>query len=243
MPWTNLPLPFSPADFIALAMLIAAWIGLGWRIENAAAKSASMTVLMAGFRREWMHQMVTRTPRIFDAQMLGHLRQGAAFFASATMLAIGGGLALVGNTEPLRRVARDLSGIEAPTSLWEIKLIVILLLISSAFLRYVWSHRLFGYTAVLISAVPNDPEDPSSMARADQAADMSILAARAFNRGMRTTYFALASCAWLLGAVPLMVAVGATIAMLLRREFASNARAALLALPPPGARNSAPTQM
>ncbi len=208
---------------------------MGWHIENPPKSRISVSCLMAAFRREWMVQMVTREPRIFDAQMIGHLRQGAAFFASATMLAIGGGLALVGNTEPLRMVAATLTLGDSPALLWEVKVILIVLLISSAFLKYVWSHRLFGYTAVLMSAVPNDLTHPDCNARAAQAADLLILASRGFTRGMRTTYFALAACAWLIGPEALGLATAATIAMLWRREFASNARAALL-------RNPAPTK-
>ena len=233
MIWSSLAQLFTPFDAAALIFLLAAWVTMAWRIENPPKNHPSVSFLMAQFRRDWMEQMITRDPRIFDAQMIGHLRQGAAFFASATMLAIGGGLALVGNTEPLNTVAATLTLGDSPALLWEIKLILILLLISSAFLKYVWSHRLFGYTAVLMSAVPNDPTHPDCAHRADQAGQILILASRAFTRGMRTTYFALAACAWLLGPTALVAATLATLTMLWRREFSSNAREALLSTPNP----------
>ena len=109
---------------------------------------------------------------------------------------------------------------------------IALVLMSIAFLRYVWALRLFGYTTVLMGAVPNDPDAPDTAPRADQAAELGILAARAFTRGMRTTYFALASAAWLLGPVAMIIASCATVLMLWRREFASHAREALLRVPP-----------
>lgn len=223
---------FRPLDFYAVALLFACWIGISWRIEHPSAAKPSVSVLMVQYRRMWMEQMVTRQPRIFDAQMMGHLRQGAAFFASASMLAVGGGIALIGNTDQLRSVARDLTQREDPVLVWEIKLILLLLLISMAFLRYVWALRLFGYTTVLMGAVPNDIKNPDVAARAAQAADVGILAARAFTRGMRTTYFALASAAWLLGPTAMIIAAAATVLMLWRREFASHAREALLRVPP-----------
>ena len=148
------------------------------------------------------------------------------------MLAVGGGIALIGNTDQLRSVARDLTQRDDPVLVWEIKLILLVLLISNAFLRYVWALRLFGYTTVLMGAVPNDPDAPDTISRTEQAADVGILAARAFTRGMRATYFALASAAWLLGPIPMIVASAATVIMLWRREFASNAREALLRVPP-----------
>ena len=60
---------------------------------------------------------------------------------------------------------------------------------------------------------------------AAKAGEIGVLAARAFTRGMRTTYFALASAAWLLGPWALIAATLATVAMLWRREFTSASRA------------------
>jgi len=179
-----------------------------------------------------MHHMVTREPRVFDAQLVGNLRQGTAFFASATMIAIGGGLALVGNAEQLVGLANDLTLDNAPAIVWEIRLVVVLLFLSNSFLKFVWAHRLFGYCSILMGAVPNDPDAPTSYARAKQAAEINITAARSYNRAMRAIYFALAAAAWLLGASVLILASIITVAVLWRREFASQSREVLLSVPP-----------
>jgi uncharacterized membrane protein len=175
-----------------------------------------------------MRHLVTRQPRIFDANILSTLRQGTTFFASASMIIIGGGLALIGNTERLLGLAEDLTLETAPAVVWELKILAILLLVANAFLKFVWSHRLFGYCAVIMAAVPNDPGDPDAQPRAAQAAEINITAARSFNRGMRSLYFALGGLAWLIGAIPLIVASGITVFVLWRREFASNSRRALI---------------
>ena len=107
--------------------------------------------------------MAARDVRIFDAQVLNGLRQGTAFFASATMLATGGVLALIGNADKLIDVADDLSLQPVAEVVWEIKLFLTLLLVTNAFLKFVWAHRLFGYCAVLMAAVPNAPEDPQCL--------------------------------------------------------------------------------
>ena len=232
MTWSALLSTFSPLDFIALAILAFGWLGIGWRIENPNASRASVSVLMEMYRREWMVNMVTREPRVFDAQLIGNLRQATSFFASATMIAIGGGLALIGNTDRLAGIAADFTLENAPAIVWEIKILVVLLFLANAFLKFVWSHRLFGYCSVLMAAVPNDPNAPTAMPRAGQAAEINITAARSFNRGMRATYFALASVAWLLGPVPLILAAVLTAAILWRREFASRSREFLLATIP-----------
>ncbi len=172
--------------------------------------------------------MVTRQPRIFDAQTLLTLREGTSFFASATMIAIGGGLAAIGNSDQLMGLANQITLESDPAIVWEIKLLVILVFLVNAFLKFVWSHRLFGYCAVLMAAVPNDPEDPNAQPRAAKAATVNISAARSFNRGLRSVYFAMGSAAWLLGPAAFLGATVVTCAVLWRREFASQSRAALM---------------
>jgi len=180
------------------------------------------------YRRRWMVQFVDRNARIFDGQIIGNLRQGTSFFASACMIAIGGGLALIGNTDKLRAVAQDLTPHAPPQVVWEVKLIIILIFAANAFLKFVWSHRLFGYCSVLMAAVPNDPSDPVALPRAAKAAEINITATKSFNRGLRAVYFGIAALAWLIGALPLLLATLFTLGVVLRREFASQSRAVLL---------------
>ncbi len=224
--------PFTPADAAAVAALLAAWLGIGWRIEHPSSARPSVSQLMVRYRREWMVQLVTREPRIFDSQVLTNLREGISFFASAVMIAIGGGLALMGDPTSLAAFVPDLGQGAATTDadeVWRIKLALSLLLLVSAFLAFVWSHRLFGYCAVVMASVPNDVDDPTALPRAAKAAEINITAARSFNRGLRAVYFAMAALAWLAGALPLAVATLVTCVVLWRREFASNSRQVLLA--------------
>ncbi|WP_170361859.1 DUF599 domain-containing protein [Ruegeria arenilitoris] len=232
MTWIERALVFSPLDYAAIVLLFCAWQWIGWRIDNPSPRKNSVTMMMDDFRRNWMHEMVTRQPRMFDAQMVGTMRQGSTFFASTTMIAIGGGLALLGNTERLAGVAQDLAIGSAPALVWEIKILIVLAFLSNAFLKYVWAHRLFGYCGVLMAAVPNDPEDPQAYPRAAQAAEICVTAARSFNRALRATYFALASVTWILGPVALIIGTTVTFGVLYRREFASHSRSILMDLPP-----------
>ncbi len=231
MIWTDRLGHFATLDIVALAGLILCWLWIGWRIESPRPGAPSVSALMNRQRQDWMIQMVTRQPRMFDAQVINIMRQGTAFFASATMVVIGAGLALIGNPEPLQMVAGELARATTPHIVWEIKLLPILIFLANAFLKFVWAHRLFGYCAIIMAGVPNDPEDPAAYPRADQAAQVSINGARAFNKGMRAVYFALAATAWLAGALPLIAATLITLAMLYRREFASRSREILLQTP------------
>jgi uncharacterized membrane protein len=219
---------FGLSDGIALTVIVSAWLGLGYFIENPPASRPSVSLLMQEYRREWMRQFVTRQPRIFDASMIDSLRQSTAFFASASMIAIGGAVAMIANPAAVRGVAMDLT---LPTASLAIEMRVLLVVgfLSNALLKFIWAHRLFGYCSIMMAAVPNDHTDPVANHRAAQAAELNITAAKSFNRGMRSIYFALGSLAWLFGAYALIGAALLTAAVLFRREFASTSREVMIA--------------
>jgi uncharacterized membrane protein len=175
-----------------------------------------------------MRQMVAREVRIFDAQTIGTLRQSTAFFASTCVIAIGGTLALIGNADQVAGLAADLTDASAPQIVWELKLLVIVFFLTNAFLKFVWSNRLFGYCSVVMGAAPNDSSDPKAGLFAHKAAELNIAAARSFNRGLRAIYFGLAAVAWLAGPEMLGLAVIVTSCVIWRREFASQSRKVLL---------------
>lgn len=218
---------FSLLDGLAVIYLIAAWGILGYVIENPPKKRVSTSVLVADYRREWMVHMITRKPRIFDATVLATLREGTSFLASACLIAIGGGLAAISNAERLSGVARDLA-IDAPKIIWEVKILLALFFITNAFLKFIWSNRLFGYCGVVMASVSNDEADPQALPRAHKAGELNITAARAFNAGIRGIYFALGALSWLLGPVGLLVGGSLVIFIMLRREFASTSRRILM---------------
>ena len=220
--------PFGPPDLAALGFALSLWLGIGWTIENPPAWRVSVCKLMERYRRDWMAEFVTRQPRIFDATMIDNLRQGTAFFASASMIALGGGIALIGNPGMLSAIARDLT---LPTEMagLQMRVALVVFFLANALLKFVWAHRLFGYCAILMAAVPNDTNHPDAAHRAGQAAEINITGAKSFNRGLRSIYFALGSLGWLIG--PWGLAAGAAViaALLIRRDFASTSRQIMLA--------------
>ncbi len=219
--------PFGLPDAIALAITLLTWLIIGWFVEHPPKSRPSVSLLMQTYRREWMVQFVSRDPRIFDGAMIDNLRQGTAFFASTSIIAIGGGVALMGNPTVLVGLARDLT-LPADATGFQLRVLLVISFLANALLKFIWSNRLFGYCAIMMASAPNDPADPLALHRAGQAAEINITAARSFNRGLHSIYFALGSLAWLLGPYALVAATAVTAVLLVRREFASASRQIIL---------------
>ncbi|WP_374391243.1 DUF599 domain-containing protein [Tabrizicola sp.] len=217
-------------DLAMLALLVLAWLGSGWISEHPPRSRPSVSWAMEDYRRDWMRTFVTRQPRIFDATLIDSLRQGTAFFASACMIAIGGGVAVIGNAAAVQRLAEELPLASGPDV--AVKMLPVIAFLANALLKFVWAHRLFGYCSILMAAVPNDPGDPLSFHRAGQAAEINITAAKSFNRGLWSIYYALAALGWLLGPWGLLAGTALATGILLRREFASHSREVILSREP-----------
>jgi uncharacterized membrane protein len=214
-------------DLAMVGLLVLAWLLSGWFSEHPPASRPSVSWLMEEYRRDWMKTFVTRQPRIFDATLIDSLRQGTAFFASACMIAIGGGIAVIGNAAAVQRLTDELP-IDGTGPDVAVKMLPVIAFLANALLKFVWAHRLFGYCSILMAAVPNDPGDPLAFHRAGQAAEINISAAKSFNRGLRSIYFALAAIGWLLGPWGLLIGTALATAIMIRREFASVSRRVIL---------------
>lgn len=224
-----LPVFLTLWDVAALAMFALCWFGMTFAVETKRKRAPSTANIMAQYRLRWMEQMLQRDPRIMDSALLGHLRSGAAFFASGCMIAIGGAAALLGQVDRVVTLAQDLGDVvDITRAASEAKILFILLLLVSAFLRFVWSHRLFGYCAILMGAIGRDPEDAENLRLVRKAGQLNVYAGRSFNRGLRQIYFTLAALAWFVGPQAFLLATLATAAILYRREFLSDSRTALL---------------
>ena len=218
---------FAPLDWIALALFLGLWVAIGYGIESPPGDRTSVTAMMKAMRMAWMREFANRENRIFDSQILGNLRQGTAFFASTMIIAIGGVLGFASNAAALRAAA-SLLGADEPVAAAQVKLLLVALILTNAFLRFVWANRVFGYCSVVMGAVPEPSEkEPNMHSIARQAGALNVQAALNFNRGLRALYFALAGLAWLAGPWALMVATGFATYTLLRREFASHTHAIL----------------
>ena len=208
---------------MAFVWFWTAWVGYRIYADHGPAKARSVSAIMRGYRKDWMATMVRRENRIVDSGILGNLLNGVAFFASATIFAIGGLCAAMGASEEALRILQGFSWTkETSAAAWELKLLLLLVIMVYAFFKFAWSFRLYNYTAVLIGATPLNREDMAGTPIvAARAAGVANLAASHFNQGLRAYFFALAALAWLINPGLFMAATTWVVYVIYRREFHS----------------------
>lgn len=218
-------------DIAALSVFLAVWIGFNVVVDHSPLRYRTLSGLMAHRRREWMTVLAEREVRIVDATILAGLQQGAAYFGTVSMLAIGGCFAALGATEQALQLFRDLPVLDPVSrALFDLKLAGLTLIFVYAFFKFGWAYRLFNYCSILIGAVqqPGEAGHEARRAQALRAGRMNILAGKHFTAGQRSLFMALAYLGWFVGPASFIVSTLAVIAVLVRRQFFSNARKLLL---------------
>ena len=218
-------------DFITLGFFLFCWLAFDLVIDHSMLGFRSLSGLMAHKRREWMLTMAARDLRMIDTAILNGLQQGAAFFGSASILAIGGSFALLGATDQVLQIYRDVQLSSAlPRGLWETKVLGLMVIFVYAFFKFAWSYRLFNYCSILIGAVPHRAEGNEAAMRkaALKAADMNINASRHFTSGLRGIFFALAYLGWFIGPWFLAPSTLFVVGVLTRRQYFSKSRQILV---------------
>jgi len=233
-------------DVWALLFFAASWLTYHFTVETSKNHEGSLNSRMNQYRLRWMMQMRNREVRIVDTQIMASLQSGTAFFASTSLIALGGAATLLRATDEVLKVFRDLPfGLATSRSVWEIKATGLALIFGYAFFKFSWSYRLFNYAAILLGATPSahSPDVANRNLMTLRAAQMNIVAGRHFNRGQRAFFFALAYLGWFIGPVVFCAMTGAVLAVMWMRQYHSDALNAVMFQMPGGAqRDSAESQ-
>jgi uncharacterized membrane protein len=221
---------FSTLDLVALVWFVAAWAGYAVLIEATPHGRQGLNALMHRYRDVWMHRMLARDMRMMDGQVIAALQNGTAFFASTSLIAIGGALTLLRSTEELLTIVAALPfGASTSRIAWEIKVMGIVIIFIYAFFKFAWSYRLYNYVAIMLGAAPpaEDKDKPEAIEFAHRTALVITDAGRHFNRGQRAFFFALGYLGWFIGPLPLIVTTAGVVAVMWRRQFTSDSRRAV----------------
>ena len=215
---------FSTVDYIALAFFALAWFAYWAAVELTPAARSGLNPLMDAHRRGWMEQTVVRENRIVDTTILASLQNGTAFFASTSLFAVGGVLALLQSTETALSLFEDLPfGLATSRVAWEVKVIGLAVIFVYAFFKFAWAYRLSNYCAILIGAAPpcSDLSAAGNEVYIERLARIANQMGHHFNRGLRAYFFALAALGWFIHPVLFILACTWVLIVLYRRDFRS----------------------
>ena len=223
-------------DLAAPLIFLLCWTGYVGLADGPLAAGRSLMSRIHEHREIWMRRMLMRENRIVDMQVIIILTQSNAFFASSSVLIVGGALAMLGAREQAMAVLAELPfATHTPPVLWELKVLLVLSVFVYAFFKFTWSLRQFNYLAILIGAAPPPASagSPESAVYAHNAALVASRAAEHFNKAMRSFYFGLAAISWFLQPVLFMVLSALVVLVVYRREFRSHTLQALGAVGEP----------
>ena len=79
----------------------------------------SLNRRMNGYPRPVDERMLTREVRIIDTQIMASLQNGTAFFASTSLIAVGGALTLLRSPTTSSACSRTCRSASRPRALWE----------------------------------------------------------------------------------------------------------------------------
>ena len=179
----------------------AGWIGYARFAKRRAMTQPSVLASTNRVRHHWMLQTTRREVRVVDAVVMQSLSTSPSFFASTTILIIGGLLAALGTSEKASELVRDLPfTTQTSTLVFDLKLV----LLRRLRLRLLPFHlvdaaihlrRDAGRRSAGAEQTPSAAETQRN-AFADRAGRIVSLAAETFNDGLRGYYFAFAAIGW-----------------------------------------------
>ncbi|MBK6862439.1 MAG: DUF599 domain-containing protein [Ideonella sp.] len=221
LPWT---------DWAALAAFISGWAGYALFAKRRSSARPSVLASTNRIRRQWMLQATHREVRVFDGVVIQNLSTSPSFFASTTILIIGGLLAVLGTSEKATELVLEIP-FAARTSVlvFDLKIVLMLMIFVYAFFRFTWSMRQYTFGALMVAAAPEAEVLTAQGAQgeawrqgfADRAGRVVGLAAETFNDGLRAYYFAFAAIGWFFSPLLFVFATAIVVYILYQREFHS----------------------
>jgi uncharacterized membrane protein len=217
LPWT---------DWAGLAAFFLGWIGYAVFAKRRSTMQPSLLDTTNHIRRQWMLQTTYREVRVIDGVVVQSLSTSPSFFASTTILIIGGLLAVLGSSNASELVREIPFAARTTVLVFDLKIVLMLAIFVYAFFRFTWSMRQYTFGALLVASAPEAEQFQSlGLSRdefADRAGRVVGLAAETFNDGLRAYYFAFAAVSWFLSPLAFMRATGGVIYILYQREFHSD---------------------
>ena len=147
------PMPWI--DGLAVVLFFSGWAAYVHFSRRLAQVRPSILFTTNQWRRRWMLQVTYRENRIVDSAVTQSLSASPSFFASTSILIIGGLLAALGATEKASELVRELP-FAARTSVlvFDLKLTLLAAIFVHAFFRFTWSLRQYSFGVIMVGAAP-----------------------------------------------------------------------------------------
>lgn len=219
-------------DWVALFAFFGAWWGYAAFARQRGGIEGTLLSTTNAIRRRWMFQAVMRENRIFDGSVVQSLSSSSHFFASTTILVIGGLVAALGAGDKAFEMFQEIPFASRTSALvLDLKLLVLTGVHVYAFFRFSWSMRQYSFGALLVGAAPEaahfKDNDAAREAFADHAGSVMGLAAETFNDGLRAIYMSFAVVLWLMSPLAFVLGTAGVVYVLYQREFHSEVLGAL----------------
>lgn len=213
-------------DLEMLIFFLLVWCGYTYAADHSRLKEFSISHAMDRQRLRWLTEAATRDVKIVDTNVISILVTGISFFASTTVLVIGGLIAALSYADELSPTLSNLPFV-SPMSAGglSVRFGFLLAIFIYAFFKFSWSYRTANYCAVIVGGMSDSRYDENEKDRHERiavAAQLSSTSGNNYNRGLRAYFFALAGLGWFVNPVVFVVATILVICVLIRREFASN---------------------
>jgi uncharacterized membrane protein len=211
-------------DLLVPIWLVAVWVGYVTLADHPRRGRTTLMARMHQYRQAWMQRMLGRENRIVDTQIVSLLVQNISFFASSTILIVGGFVAVLGARDQAMGILAEIPfAARTGDTLWDVKILTLIIIFVYAFFKFTWALRQFNYVAIMIGAAPPPAASPSAAAveLADRTARVATRAAEHFNKAMRAYYFGLATLSWVIQPWLCMLLIAWVSLIVYRREFRS----------------------
>jgi uncharacterized membrane protein len=221
----------SPLDIVALAWLAACWAAYAWMCDRSPRGNQGLMKVVHAYRERWLRECVVRDNRMVDAALVNNLMRSVSFFASTSILILGGLLTALGYAERAMEITAELPlAKRTSAALWETKVLLLIGIFFYAFFKFSWSLRQYNVLSVMIGAAPAPGAAPAEHeAFVGSGTRISSFAGDEFIRGMRAYYFGLAAVTWFIQPWLFIAVTTLVVGILYWREFNSPALRAMRA--------------
>jgi uncharacterized membrane protein len=221
-------------DWLGVVWFFAAWLAYASFARTRGQSEMSVLGVTNHLRNVWMLQTTSRDVRVIDGIVIQSLSTSPSFFASTTILIIGGLLALLGTSEKATGLVSEIPfAARTSTLVFDLKLILLTGVFIYAFFRFTWALRQYSFGALMVASAPDyrvfERGEASREEFAERAGRIVGLAAETFNDGVRAYYMAFALVGWFFSPLVFALGTAGVIFVLYQREFRSEVLEALKA--------------